>query len=90
MNIFLSSQFKSDLNKLKKEDKKLLAKLWDLVVDIDNNPTNHLTGIGKPEALKRNMSGYYSRRINQKHRLIYGLNKDNLNLISCYGHYNDK
>lgn len=69
MEIILSKQFKADLEKLKKEDQKLLSKIWELIIDIDDNSYNHLTGKGKPEKLRNNLSGFYSRRINQKHRL---------------------
>ena len=90
MFLELSSQFKLDILKLKKEDSKLTSKVWELIIDIINNPNNPIAGIGKPEALKNDLSGCYSRRITDKHRLIYKINRDVLQLISCYGHYGDK
>ena len=72
--------------KLGIEDKKLAYKVWDLVLDILKTP---FSGIGKPEALKGDMSGYWSRRINQKHRLIYKVTETTVFLVSCYGHYDD-
>lgn len=90
MLLKLTRQFVSDISKLKAEDAKLPAKVWDLIFDILKTPSNPLYGIGKPEALKGTMSGYYSRRITDKHRLIYRFINDTLNLVSCYGHYDDK
>ena len=86
----LSNQFTLDIIQIKKEDNKLPSKVWELIIDILKSPLQPLVGIGKPEALKGNLSGYYSRRITDKHRLIYKWNKNILILISCYGHYDDK
>ena len=47
-------------------------------------------GLGKPEALKGDLAGYWSRRIGQKHRFIYKVKEDRIIVISCYGHYDDK
>lgn len=86
----VSTQFTVDIIQLKKEDPKLCGKVWELIVDILQSPHNPLSGLGKPEALRGNLSGYYSRRINDKHRLIYKFTNGTLVLISCYGHYSDK
>ena len=50
------------------------------------------TGTGKPEALRGNLSGKWSRRITDKHRLIYEIRNDHIDVlvINTYGHYNDK
>lgn len=92
MHFNFSSQFKSDLKKLKKENPKNPSKVLDLITSIDDNPETPLQGIGQPEKLKGNyFSGCYSRRITQKHRLIYRFSSAvNIDLISCYGHYDDK
>ena len=45
-------------------------------------------GIGKPEALKGNLSGFYSRRINSEHRLVYAVDETTIYIIACKGHYN--
>lgn len=82
-------QYKEDLRKLMKEDKKLGAKVWELLLDIDKHRQNPLEGIGKPEKLKGNYAEFFSRRINSKHRLIYRYNKEEIILASCYGHYGD-
>ncbi len=90
MLIELSTQFRMDIAQLKTENNKLLAKVWDLIIDILQAPLNPLSGIGKPEALKGDLTGYYSRRITDKHRLIYKFDKGVLFLVSCFGHYSDK
>ena len=46
-------------------------------------------GIGKPEALKGNLRGYWSRRITQEHRLVYKATADELRIAACRFHYND-
>lgn len=86
MLLKIDQQFSIDMAKLGIEDKKLAYKVWDLVLDILKTP---FRGIGKPEALKGDMSGYWSRRINQKHRLIYKVAETTIFLVSCYGHYDD-
>lgn len=70
-----SSQFISDLEKLKREDKKLLSKVLELIADILKNERAPLEGIGKPEFLKGNLKGFLSRRIDDKHRLILYLQR---------------
>lgn len=52
----------------KKHDKKILKKITSLIKEIQMNPTE---GMGSPEALKHNLSGYWSRRIGLEHRLVY-------------------
>jgi toxin YoeB len=61
--------------------------LRDLILDIQVNPFD---GLGEPEALKGDLQGWWSRRINQEQRLIYRIKDQNLELASCYGHYGDK
>ena len=82
-----TDKFFEDIAKLSKENNKLGSKVWDLIEDIFKHP---FTGKGNPEALKHNLKGWWSRRINQKHRLIYKYEDDILILMSCYGHYDDK
>jgi toxin YoeB len=66
------------------EDKKILKKINQLLKDISRNPYD---GIGKPEPLKENLSGYWSRRIDGEHRLIYVVEGDKVLIFSCRGHY---
>jgi toxin YoeB len=67
-------------------DRKLLKKINTLIKDIQREPYE---GIGKPEALKSNLSGYWSRRIDGEHRLVYEVNdiQTELVIISCRYHY---
>ncbi len=66
------------------KDKKILKKVNNLVQDIERNGYE---GIGKPEPLKGNLSGYYSRRIDSEHRLVYKIVDDVIHIASCKGHY---
>ena len=65
---------------------KMLKKINVLIKDIKREPYE---GLGKPEALKSNLSGYWSRRINSEHRLVYAVNEiqTELVIISCRYHY---
>ena len=86
--IILSKKAVDDLVSLRKENPKLVAKFMDLVLDIFKHPN---TGLGNPEALKYEFEGLWSRRINQKHRLVYRISEEeNLDIVSCHGHYGDK
>lgn len=84
LNLVLTAKALKDIPNLRKEDAKLAAKIWDLVLDIHKTPFD---GLGKPEPLKGNLSGFWSRRINDKHRLVYRIKDDILEIASCYGHY---
>lgn len=66
------------------QDKKTLKKINQLLQDISRNG---YTGIGKPEALKENLSGYWSRRIDECNRIVYRINSDTIEIVSCRGHY---
>ena len=68
------------------QDKKTLRKVNDLIKDIERNGIRE--GIGKPEPLKDNLQGFWSRRIDEKNRLVYNLTDDgSLCIIACRGHY---
>ena len=65
--------------------KKVFRKIIELIKSINRTPNKE---IGKPEALKFNKSGYWSRRISHEHRLIYKVEKnDSIYIASCKGHY---
>ena len=71
------------------QDKKTVTKINRLIKDIMRN--GPAQGIGSPEPLKGDMSGCYSRKINEKDRLVYHfLSGDIVEIISCKGHYADK
>jgi len=67
-------------------DKKLLKRINLLIKDALRNP---FEGIGKPESLKANLSGYWSRRINTEHRLVYEVLDDSILVVACRFHYQD-
>lgn len=66
------------------QDKKTLKRINALIKDILRNP---FEGIGKPEPLKYNMTGYWSRRIDDTNRIVYRYENDTLYIISCRYHY---
>jgi toxin YoeB len=62
----------------------LLKRINDLIKDAQRSP---FRGLGKPEPLKGELSGYWSRRINAEHRLVYGVSETELTIIACRHHY---
>lgn len=68
------------------QDKRTLKRINALLKEIVRTP---FTGIGKPEALKENLSGYWSRRIDDTHRLVYAVSDDSIIVIACRFHYDD-
>lgn len=67
------------------QDKKTLRRINELIQSIDRNP---FEGIGKPEALRGNLSGWWSRRIDQKNRLVYKItNDDEVTIAQVRHHY---
>jgi toxin YoeB len=67
-----------------KIDKKLFERIRRLIVETARNPFD---GIGKPEPLKRELKGYWSRRITDEHRLVYQVTDEQIIIISCKYHY---
>ena len=67
-----------------KIDKKKVKKINDLLKDISRNP---FEGIGKPEPLKHKYAGFWSRRIDDEHRLIYRFVDDEIQILKCRHHY---
>ncbi len=65
-------------------DKQILKRINLLIKDIQRNP---FSGIGKPEPLKHQFSGFWSRRINDEHRLVYTFIETDLVIIQCRYHY---
>ena len=68
------------------EDKKILRKINELIKDIERNGNE---GLGKPEPLKHELFGYWSRRITDIQRLIYSIDDENIYIVSCKGHYHN-
>ena len=66
------------------QDRKTLKRINALIADSLRTP---FTGIGKPEALRENLSGFWSRRIDDSNRLVYAVDDKHLTIISCRYHY---
>lgn len=66
------------------QDKKTLKRINNLIKDTERSP---FEGIGKPEPLKGDLSGFWSRRIVDTNRFVYRINNDKLEILSCRGHY---
>ena len=65
-------------------DRRTALRIGDLIKDAVRTP---FEGIGKPEALKHQFKGYWSRRIDQEHRLVYMVTDTSIIVMSCYSHY---
>ena len=66
------------------QDKKTLKRINQLIENVKRSP---FEGVGKPEPLKENLSGFWSRRIDDTHRLIYVITKLHITVIACRYHY---
>ena len=69
------------------QNKKILKKVNNLIKDIERNPYE---GLGKPEPLKHDLYGWWSRHIDDTNRVVYRIKDDHLEISQCKGHYNDK
>jgi len=69
------------------QDKKTLKRINKLLQDIERNGYN---GIGKPEPLKGDLSGYWSVEIDKKNRIVFRINDGKLDIVQCGSHYRDK
>lgn len=83
-NIQFSPSALEDLKRFKSGNQHLAFKIFELITDIQSNP---FQGLGKPEPLKENYKGFWSRRISDEHRLVYQVTNDLIIIHSCYGHY---
>jgi toxin YoeB len=81
--VFESGAF-DDFTAWATENKKLYAKIVRLIKDIQRSP---FTGLGKPEPLRHELKGYWSRRIDTEHRLVYKVTDDAIIVIACKYHY---
>ena len=80
---FTPHAYKDYLNWLN-EDKKIFLKITTLIKETAKNPE---TGTGKPERLKHELKGYWSRRITRELRLVYRITDENIEIVSCKYHY---
>ena len=84
MNKLFTDEAWADYLYWQQEDKKTLRKINALLKDIDRNGNE---GLGKPEALSGDLTGFWSRRINSKDRLIYTIRTEGICIIACRFHY---
>lgn len=70
-----------------KQDRKVLKRINELIHDAKRSPSS---GIGKPDPLKANLRGWWSRRITQEHRLVYRVEGEILIVLQCRFHYDDR
>jgi toxin YoeB len=84
MNLTFTPSAWDDYQWFVQHDRKLVKRINQLIKDILRAP---FEGIGKPEPLKGDLSGYWSRRVNEEHRLVYAVKGDNLIVIACRYHY---
>ncbi len=82
--IIFSMESIQDIHKFKYGNQNLVFKIFELIEDIQKNS---FSGKGKPEPLKENLQGCWSRRFNDEHRLVYKLKGEIIEIVSCYGHY---
>ncbi len=84
MKITFSKNSWEDYLSWQKEDKKMLKKINQIIKEIQRNPFH---GIGNPEPLKYDLAGFWSRRIDREHRLVYQIFDNELLIYSCKYHY---
>ena len=84
MRIIFSKNAWEDYISWQSEDEKVLKKINELIKDIQRTPYE---GMGKPEPLKYDLSGLWSRRIERDHRLVYQANENEILVYSCRYHY---
>ena len=86
MNLIFSTNGWDDYLYWQKTDKTVLKRINSLIKDIQRSP---FEGLGKPEALKHGLSGYWSRRITDEHRIVYKVAEDNVLIAQLRYHYVD-
>ncbi|NIE67228.1 Txe/YoeB family addiction module toxin [Burkholderia sp. Ax-1719] len=84
LNIMWTAEAWDDYVYWQGQDKKTLRRINQLIKDTQRSP---FEGIGKPEPLKENLTGFWSRRIDETNRLVYELNGTQINIVSCRYHY---
>ena len=84
MNVLFTPHGWEDYVHWQTNDRKMLVRINDLIRDISRDPDG---GIGKPERLKNDLSGWLSRRINHEHRLVYKIEDANIIILQCRYHY---
>ena len=87
MEFLFKDEAEDDLDYWFNTNKAIIKKIESLLISMKQTP---FKGIGHPEPLKENLSGYWSRRINRKHRIVYTVEKDKITIYSLRDHYDDK
>ena len=84
MKLIFADEAWEDYLLWQKQDKRMVERINKLIAEIKREP---FTGIGKPEPLKHALAGYWSRRINDEHRLVYTVKTSDVIIIACRYHY---
>lgn len=84
LNIMWTAEAWKDYVYWQSQDKKTLKRINQLIKDVQREP---FAGIGKPEPLKENLTGFWSRRIDETNRLVYEISGTQVNIVSCRYHY---
>jgi len=86
MRLIFSKNSWEDYISWQTEDKKVLKKINELIKDIQRSPYE---GLGKPEPLKFDLTGLWSRRIDREHRIVYQVSGEDILIYSCRFHYDN-
>ena len=84
MRLLWESRAWDDYLYWQEQDRKILKRVNTIIKDIQRNP---FEGLGKPEPLKGNLQGYWSRRIDDVNRIVYSCENETILIIACKGHY---
>ena len=84
LNIMWTAEAWEDYVYWQGQDKKTLKRINQLIKEVQRSP---FEGIGKPEPLKENLTGFWSRRIDETNRLVYEVANAQINIVSCRYHY---
>ncbi|TAL99591.1 MAG: Txe/YoeB family addiction module toxin [Paraburkholderia sp.] len=84
LNIVWTAEAWDDYVYWQGQDKRMLRRINQLIKDVQRSP---FEGVGKPEPLKENLTGFWSRRIDETNRLVYEVANTQINIVSCRYHY---
>jgi toxin YoeB len=84
MKVFFYNKAQEDYLNFQKTNILIFNKINVLIKDIKRS---NFSGLGKPEPLKHNLAGFWSRRINREHRLVYTIKDNNIYILQCKFHY---
>ena len=84
MKVVFLEESLNELSQYKFSQPKLVFKVFELLKDIEKTP---FEGLGKPEPLKGQLQGFWSRRVTDEHRLVYKVMENEIQVFSCKSHY---